>query len=112
MMCTCAPVPLQSHVPLPHAGNYAQYNPGAGAICEGEDWVADNSISGIQVATAHLYERQIETEQQRGGRKVRACTLEACHASHAAQDKQQQQQRPFSPQASIKCMTAGSTSMP
>ncbi|KAL6755973.1 glycoside hydrolase superfamily [Haematococcus lacustris] len=37
-----------------------RYNPGAGAFCEGEDWVAMSRISSVDVTTAHIYDRQLE----------------------------------------------------
>jgi hypothetical protein len=52
--------PACMYVPLerPHnAGPHESANPGAGAVCEGEDFVAVNSIAGMEVATAHVYER-------------------------------------------------------
>lgn len=48
----------------------AKYNPGYGSTCEGEDWITDNSIPGVQVATAHFYFNEVWGPQQLGGRKV------------------------------------------
>ncbi|KAL6746884.1 glycoside hydrolase superfamily [Haematococcus lacustris] len=36
------------------------YNPGAGAFCEGEDWIAMSAIGSVDVTTAHIYDRQVE----------------------------------------------------
>ncbi|KAG1665595.1 hypothetical protein FOA52_003242 [Chlamydomonas sp. UWO 241] len=38
-----------------------RFNPGAGASCEGEDWVAISNLSSVDVATAHVYWRQMES---------------------------------------------------
>jgi mannan endo-1,4-beta-mannosidase len=46
--------------PKPFAGSFLHYNPGAGAQCEGEDWLLDNAIPGYEVASAHIYYRQME----------------------------------------------------
>lgn len=36
------------------------WNPGAGAYCEGEDWVAVSQLAPIDVTIAHIYDRQME----------------------------------------------------
>lgn len=35
-------------------------NPGAGAQCEGEDWLNHNKIGSVDFTTIHLYERHVE----------------------------------------------------
>lgn len=42
------------------AAAYLPYNPGAGAQCEGEDWIKTNKITSMDVACVHVYERQME----------------------------------------------------
>ena len=37
-----------------------QWNPGAGAMCEGEDWSAMSRLAPIDVTTIHTYDRQME----------------------------------------------------
>jgi hypothetical protein len=37
------------------------YNPGAGVSCEGEDWMAISNLGSVDVATAHVYWRQMES---------------------------------------------------
>ncbi|GAX76574.1 hypothetical protein CEUSTIGMA_g4020.t1 [Chlamydomonas eustigma] len=39
---------------------HVPYNPGAGTSCEGEDWYAISQMSGVDVTTAHIYDRQME----------------------------------------------------
>ncbi|KAG1668430.1 hypothetical protein FOA52_015960 [Chlamydomonas sp. UWO 241] len=38
-----------------------RYNPGAGVSCEGEDWMAISNLGSVDVATAHVYWRQMES---------------------------------------------------
>ena len=38
-----------------------RWNPGAGAACEGEDWVAIGRMKSIDVLVGHFYERQMES---------------------------------------------------
>jgi mannan endo-1,4-beta-mannosidase len=45
-----------------HRPDYnVRYNPGAGASCEGEDWVGISKLDSVDVATAHVYWRQMES---------------------------------------------------
>ncbi|GAX81830.1 hypothetical protein CEUSTIGMA_g9258.t1 [Chlamydomonas eustigma] len=39
-----------------------QFNPGAGAQCEGEDWPSIGSIPDLDVSTLHVYERHMELQ--------------------------------------------------
>ncbi|KAG1653551.1 hypothetical protein FOA52_003754 [Chlamydomonas sp. UWO 241] len=41
--------------------NNVRYNPGAGASCEGDDWMAISNLGSVDVTTAHVYWRQMES---------------------------------------------------
>lgn len=49
------------------AGNLISHNSGAGAACEGEDWLALSAAPAVDLATAHLYERQAEWRPEPSG---------------------------------------------
>eukprot|EP00879_Flechtneria_rotunda_P003599 GHRR01003834.1.p1 GENE.GHRR01003834.1~~GHRR01003834.1.p1 ORF type:complete len:462 (+),score=102.74 GHRR01003834.1:228-1613(+) len=51
-------------------GDLAKYNHGYGSTCEGEDWVSDNSIPSIDVATTHFYFNMVWGPAQLGARKL------------------------------------------
>ncbi|KAG1681515.1 hypothetical protein FOA52_014021 [Chlamydomonas sp. UWO 241] len=54
---------LKSQAPhqLVATGTEGYFSDGAGASCEGEDWVGISNLSSVDVATAHLYWRQMES---------------------------------------------------
>eukprot|EP00798_Chlamydomonas_sp_ICE-L_P026185 gene26185-11911_t len=39
---------------------HVRYNPGAGAMCEGEDWTSYTKLDNLDVNTVHMYDRQME----------------------------------------------------
>ncbi|EFJ48391.1 hypothetical protein VOLCADRAFT_117611, partial [Volvox carteri f. nagariensis] len=41
--------------------SYENYNPGAGARCEGEDWATLSKFDSIDATVVHVYERQMES---------------------------------------------------
>ncbi|MEW5303710.1 MAG: hypothetical protein WDW36_006376 [Sanguina aurantia] len=45
----------------PSGTEYHLYNPGAGAQCEGENWTMIAGIPAVDFATAHVYERHMES---------------------------------------------------
>lgn len=40
---------------------FVSWNPGAGTMCEGEDWLEINKLQNMDVSIVHVYDRQMES---------------------------------------------------